>query len=164
MAGTLLNYVEVELSKEQIQIKAIDSDKSIKDFRLQCGDDFHFYFFDNRILYWPKRAGIEDTIGGKNYLADKTLQPQVYSKIIENAIVDLFYNLKNPNNTKAYRVFKNKHHHLWEFTSNKNEVEDTMSGLAMFRKITLHPVYLKPKDKVITGFTISASLKFRFEW
>lgn len=164
MAGTLLNYIEVELTKEQIPIRFITSEKSIKDFRTQYGEDFHFYFFNSQILYWPKRIGTEDTIGGNEYLTDKLLEPQVYSKIIENGVVDLFYNLKNQNNTKAYRVFKNQHHHLWEFTSNKNEVENSLPGLAIYRKITLHPVYLKPKDKVIAGFTISASLKFKFLW
>lgn len=164
MAGTLLNYVEVNLSKDQVPLKTINAPQSIKQFRNQYGENFHFYFFDNQILYWPKRKDVVDTLGGKNYVADKSLQPQVYSKVIENAIVDLFYNQKTPNDTKAYRVYKNNHHHLWEFTSNKNEVEQILPELGIYRKITMHPVYLKPNDKVITGFTLSASLKFRFLW
>ena len=165
MAGTLLNYVEVELTHDQIQINCInDNQKSIKDYRAQYGENFHFYFFNGQILYWPKKANLDDVIGGSPYFANKTLSPQVFSKIIENGVVDLFYQLKNSKESNAYRVFKNKHHHLWEFTSNKNEVEGILPGLAIHRKITLHPVFLKPKDKVITGFTLSASLKFRFTW
>lgn len=165
MAGTLLNYVEVELAKDQIEIMSIvDSQRSIKDLRVEYGDNFQFYFFDNQILYWPKSSNLANPIGGVNYMVRKMLQPQVYSKILENALVDLFFKLKNPNGTSAYRVFKNKHHHLWEFTSNKNEVEDLVPGLGIFRKITLHPLYLKANDKIMFGFSISASLKFKFLW
>jgi hypothetical protein len=164
MAGTLLNYAEVVLSEDQMQLKALPGHQGVKEFRDQHGENFHFYFFDNQILYWPKKVGIQDDLGGKDYTIDKHQQPQAYSKVIEHAIVDLFYAQATATGAKAYRVFKNRHHHLWEFISNKNEVEQLLPGLGIYRKITMHPVYLKPNDTVVTGFTLAANLKFRFLW
>lgn len=164
MAGTLLNYAEVILSAEKMHLKALSSHHGVKEFREQHGENFHFYFFDNQILYWPKVSGIQDDLGGKDYLADKHTHPQVYSKIIEFAIADLFFSQVTAKGEQAYRGYKNRHHHLWEFISNKNEVDQLLLGLGVYRKITLHPVYLKPHDTTIIGFTLATSLKFRFLW
>lgn len=165
MAGTLLNYVEIELIKNQLMIKSIaHSSGKIKELRVQHGNDYHFYFYDNQILYWPKRDNVEDSLGGKEITIEKERHPNVFSKIIENAIADFFSVLTNQDGSKAYRVYKNLHHHIWEFTSNKNEAQDLLSGLGIYRRISLHPLFLKPKEKIILGFTISASLKYRFLW
>src|SRR5688500_1945377 len=97
MAGTLLNYAEVVLGGDQMQLKDLPGHQGVKEFREQHAENFHFYFLNNQILYWPKKGDIQDNLGGKNYTADKNLQPQVYSKVIEHAIVDLFYNQVTPN-------------------------------------------------------------------
>jgi hypothetical protein len=110
MAGTLLNYVETELTGEQVQVNTlVNPSLGIKDYRSQYGNDYHFYFYDNQILFWPRAIGVHQTLNGKIFVAEKEKHPQVFSKIIESAVVDFFFQLTNPDGSKAYRVFLQHH-------------------------------------------------------
>jgi hypothetical protein len=165
MAGLLLNFIEVELSSDKAQvIIAPNSSKTARDWRSEHGNDYYFYFAYNQLYYWPKTAQIPNNLEGKSVEINRQEHANIFSKLLENAIADLFLGLENTDKSKIYNGYKLKHHHIWEFTSTKNEVAGELEGLVVNRRMSFHPFYLKPKDKTILGFTIAPSLKLKFSW
>ena len=155
MAGLLLNFIEVELSSDRAQIYILqNSNRTTKELRELYGKEYHFYYNNNQIYYWPKTPNIQNKLDGKTTEVTKQDNASIFSKLIETAISDLFINLENTDHSKVYSAYKLKHHHIWEFTSNKNEVEGDLEGLIINRKMSFHPFYLKPKDKTILGLLL----------
>jgi hypothetical protein len=165
MAGLSLNFIEAELSSDKAHVFVLrNSGKTAKEWRDEHGRDYHFYFANNQIHYWPKNVQISNELGGVQTEITKQDHANIFSKLLETAISDLFLGLESADKSKVYKGYKLKHHHIWEFTSTKNEVEGELDGLIINRKMSFHPYYLKPKDKTILGFTLAPSLKLKFSW
>lgn len=165
MAGILLNFVEVSLSSDRLQLKTLDyAAIDLKSFREMHGAQYHFYARENKIYYWPKVKTEIDDLGGVDVSIDKFQHPQIFSKIVECSVVDLFESVKGKDDIASYRVFKKKSQHTWNFISARNELQGIVNGLAAHRKISYHSFFLKPKNSIVIGFTMACSLDMRFTW
>src|SRR4051812_8346537 len=111
MAGILLNYIETELTSDQMEIfKLADVNSTIRSLRERYGNKYNFYFNKGEIFFWTKNEEIVNELPGTSACIKTNESPQVYSKVVETAIIDFFYNLKNPDGTKIYRVKKNDYY------------------------------------------------------
>lgn len=165
MAGTLLNFVEVNLSSYEMTINTLDAFKyDVRELRKTHSASLNFYSKNGKIYYWPKAESDLPDLGGTVELVNKLDQPQLFSKVIENAVVQLFEELKNATGKQVYRVYRKNIQHTWNFISQKNELENSLAGLAAYRKISFHSFFLKPKDEISFGFTLASSLEMKFIW
>lgn len=165
MAGILLNFIEVTLSANELQLLSLAQNAvDIKKLRETHGTEYNFYARDGHVYYWPRIKSVSSDLNGALRTVTKKDNPQIFSKIIECAVVDLFESVKAASGENSYKVFRKNAQHTWNFISSRNELNGIVGGLAAYRKISYHPFFLKPKDNIVLGFTMACSLDMKFLW
>lgn len=160
MSGIFLNFCECKLESDTAIV--FKSDYMGKDwFKLirESNKDYLFYRDGNHIYFWnPISDETIKNIETKYVMEEISLEhhPRIFSKMLENKIIQLFYNID------AYNIYRNNYSTTWEIVS-KNSLLNN-EGLHIYRAMNLCSYFSNFQKTVILGFTLSYKLKHEFIW
>lgn len=161
MSGLFLNFYTIEIPLSTVGFDYLDYAKyTSKESFTALREEYpylSFYRFNDKILMWATSTQSTYPKSDGNVSICLNNNAKVLSKILENAIIDYV-------KRKGYSVFKNKFSNTWEIISNLDLLNGLISGLKTNRIVHYSPYFFSKEDKLVLGFSLSASLKNTFVW
>jgi hypothetical protein len=140
-----------------LEYSKFDTREKFRDL-LKNNPDTLIYRQNDKIFYWRKDNSDENSLKGKSIIIDAETDPKIFSKIIEQSIINHFRD-----NTSA-KVIKNKYSNTWEIISKKDLLQNQINGLILNNQVNFNTYFFKPNNRILFGFMLSTNLKSKFIW
>ncbi len=162
MSGLTINYIQYSFSKNEIEletlpVKSYPSKDSYVELR-DANPDFNFYRQGDLIFFWPNKKDANHQLKTTKLKINQNDYPNVFSKIVELAIVTLFRELDQ------YKVKKNIYSQTWQLIAKKNILETKLEGISLHKRVYLCATYFRLSSQILFGITLSLNTKNHFIW
>jgi len=155
--GLTLNAFEVVLNKQDVIINRTNFEyEKLKSFRVKF-TDFYFYRIDEFIYSWEKRK-TERTLPEEFEQVNVTFEEdaKVFAKIIETAIVELFFAANR-------KIFKRKYSSIWQLIVQGGKQQNlTDLSIIPVLNFSVHTLYSVNQKKQVIVLSINQRYQPRF--